>query len=264
MKYYSIIASGIMFALMSCGGNKTDENPAETDSVVADTAADRADDSYEQTLYETSDGYRHVDELFDDFLFTFVRSRQLQKERRNKNVGGDFSFMCGDYTTNFFSNKRELSLKEDTLLFNAVVEKINLNERNITEFYFKKQNGRWQLVSSKKKGFDESDMKDFLDFYAKFSSDSTFEEESLAGSIRFSMMDPEADDQEVDGTIDRAQFPAMCSEIPHGIISNIRYGQRYSGKRKIMLQKLSMGDGMSETFTFEKRGDDWKLTGYEN
>lgn len=231
---------------------------------------------------ESEDRYNaRADELFDDFLYNYVSDIKLQQCRtffplteiradgevvaiEEDDWKQDFSFMNNEYTTNLYNDEREKSINEDTTLTLASLEKIDLLDKMITSFDFIKDHGRWNLKTIRHISFDKSDLADFLRFYSRFSQDTCFNYASLARSIRISMMDPEDDEQSIDGFVTKDQWNTVHSGIPEGIITNIRYGQRYRRPKRILMEKISMGNGMSETFTFRKTDTRWELTGYEN
>ena len=127
-----------------------------------------------------------------------------------------------------------------------------------------KEDGKWILSSVRNLNFKESDLSDFLSFYSRFAQDTAFRSKSLARSIRISMLDPEDDTQMIEGFITRDQWITVDGGIPEGIITNIRYGQRYKRARNILMEKIGMGNGLSDTFFFSKNGRKWEMVGYEN
>lgn len=222
-----------------------------------------------------------VDELFDDFLYSYVHDKELQHKRTKfplkerlsdgstRTVSEDmwhdvFEFMDKDYTTTIYNNAQEKVVNEDMALTQASLEKIDLVNQMLTSYDFVKEDGKWILSSVRNLGFNESDLSDFLNFYTIFSRDTAFRKKSLARSIRISMTDPENETQMIEGFITRDQWTTVDGGMPEGIITNIRYGQKYKRARKILMEKISMGNGMSETFFFSKNGRNWELVGYEN
>lgn len=231
-------------------------------------------------LQESSKDDR-VDELFDDFLYSYVHDKDLQHQRtifplcenfidgtqrciEKEQWTEEFKFMKGEYSTNFYTSEQEKVINENTSLGIASLERIDLDNRNIIIYDFVRNEHKWQLSAIQHKNFAESDMGDFLDFYHDFVYDTKFQYRSLARSIRISMMDPDDDSQNIDGFITRNQWAGLSGGLPQGIITNIRYGQHFSDTKTILLEKVSMGDGMSETFTFSLTGQGWKLIGYDN
>ena len=265
-RFFSIGLVTILIVTAACSGGKTEQETGDEDSLL-NTDADTVllpDEEETDLPLMPKEGEVRVDELFDDFLYTFVRSHRIQNSRTEQGLNCDLSFMAGEFCTNLYSSQSEMSLNEDTMLSVASVERIDLNEQEITSFKFQKQKGKWRLTSKEVYGFAGSDMCDFLQFYARFTTDSIFQYKSMARSIRVTMMDPDDENQSIEGFIDRAQWPTVIGEFPSGVISNIRSGQIYDGRRRMMLEKMAMGQGLSETFTFEKHGNDWKLTQFDN
>lgn len=275
---YICAGVAILFSCTRTAGQQTDNTPtatSKTDSfrtsvLVTDMEADPAD------RYSA-----RADELFDDFLYNYINDSCLRHERTifplteilengdERKIGEgewhhDFGFMNKEYTTNLYNDEREKSINEDTTLVFASLEKIDLLGMSLTSFDFIKEKGKWNLKTIRHIPFDKSDLADFLYFYSRFTQDTIFNHASLARSIHISMMDPEDDEQTLDGFVTKDQWNTVNSGIPEGIITNIRYGQRYKHAKRILVEKISMGNGMSETFTFRKTNKRWELTGYEN
>lgn len=222
-----------------------------------------------------------VDELFDDFLYNYIHDKEMRHKRTKfplkehlsdgsmRTVREDmwhevFDFMDKEYTTTIYNNEQEKSITEDTSLTQASLERIDLVKHVVTSYDFVKEDGKWILSSVRNLNFKESDLSDFLSFYSRFAQDTAFRSKSLARSIRISMLDPEDDTQMIEGFITRDQWITVDGGIPEGIITNIRYGQRYKRARNILMEKIGMGNGMSETFFFSKNGRKWEMVGYEN
>ena len=224
---------------------------------------------------------RGGDELFDDFLFCYINDSNFQLQRTSfpvvlteldgkvDSVGkedwdGYFEFMEGEYTTNLYNSEQEKNTIEDTVCLQASVERINLNTKVITTFEFIKDNGKWNLRSIENQTFKQSDLADFLKFYSLFSQDTSFQYRSLAKSIRISMHDPDDEDQTLDGFVTKDQLSTLNSGFPDGIISNIRCGQQFAGTRKVLMEKVCLGNGIIESFHFQRKGKTWELVAYEN
>ena len=111
--------------------------------------------------------------------------------------------------------------------------------------------------------FADDVLSDFYRFYAKFSSDSVFQAQSLAPMLNVSIHDTEDELSIIEGTIDASQWVSFCPEVPQNVISNIRYNQHYTNQRVVM-QKCGMGTGLQEVFTFNNEGHGWRLTSYED
>lgn len=221
------------------------------------------------------------EELFDDFLYNYIQDTVLQHERvafplqeilpdgsvsqiSEDDWNEDLYLTPADYTTALYNNEAEMSINEDTALVSASVDRINLEQETIKSYDFLRRNARWNLVAIRNLSFLNSDLKDFLQFYSRFATDTIFRNNSLASSIHVSMTDPDDESQSIDGFINREQWPTISPELPAGIIMNIRYGQQYLHSKRLMMEKTSIGDGMSEVFSFAKGNRGWELVGYEN
>ena len=263
-------------------GGETQGDQSAQDTATVDSVTVREQLSPEEEMLEEAALSPRVDELFDDFIYTFTRARGFRNSRihfpvivtdidgtvhrQNSHEWSDsMTFLNGEYTTRFYTSASQLSLDEDTSQVHASVEKINLHDRIITSYDFQKMQGKWMLTACRHQHVASSDMADFLQFYATFSTDSIYRIESISGNLHVSMMDPDQDDQKIDGVIQRDQFSAMCPDVPEGIITNIRYdSQDYTDTPTILMHKNGQGNGMFESFTFEKGSSGWKLVNYEN
>ena len=224
---------------------------------------------------------RGGDELFDDFLFCYINDNNFQLQRtmfpvvttelggkvdsvHKEEWDGYFDFMEGEYTTNLYNDEQERNTNDDPECLQASVERINLHTKITTIFKFTKVNGKWSLGSIENQRFEQSDLADFLKFYSFFSQDSAFQYRSLAKSIRVSMHDPDDEDQTMEGFVTKDQLSILNSGFPEGVISNIRYGQQFAGTKKILMEKVCLGNGMIESFHFQRKGKMWELVAYEN
>ncbi len=252
------------------------EVPVEAeDSLDADTLPE---ESSEMRELEAS---LNLDRVFDDFMYAFVRSPRLQRERvhyplpvvtadslqdtlvRYLDCASEFGFMMGDFYTLLFSHPSQMEESKSADEETVRVERINLHEMQVRSFDFERRHGKWMLIGLEDKGVGQSDCADFLEFYAHFSTDSLFQSRHLARRLRFSMLDPEDDNIYVEGTITAQQWFSFCPDVPSGIISNVRYGQTFLPDHMV-LQKCGIANGMQETFTFDQKGGRWLLTSYEN
>lgn len=245
------------------------------DSLAADTMPAESPELREM------EASMNLDRDFDDFMYAFVRSPRLQRERvhyplpvvsadtlqdslvRYLDCAGEFGFMMGEFYTLLFSHPSQMEDAKSADEETVSVERINLHEMQIRSFNFERRHGKWMLVGLEDRGVGQSDCGEFLDFYASFSTDSLFQSRHLARRLRFSMLDPEDDNIYIEGTITSQQWFSFCPDVPSGIISNVRYGQTFL-PHHMVLQKCGFANGLQETFTFDKKGGRWLLTSYEN
>ena len=216
-------------------------------------------------------------------LFSFLHSQTLRQERTTNplplehieretelledfNPEFEFSFMSGEYFTTLYGNASQMQEEDDQELEEDSIvslQRINLNDGTIRNFRFLREEGRWKLEAIREETVADDNLSDFLNFYARFCSDSIFQSQSIANPLRIRLQDSEDEDGSIDGIIDAEQWQTFCPEVPSGIISNIRKGQHYSGRR-IVMRKSGLSNGLQEVFTFTKERTGWRLTRYEN
>ena len=107
-------------------------------------------------------------------------------------------------------------------------------------------------------------VKDFLNFYEHFSTDSVFQQESLAREVSISMEDPEGEMGGIEGIIEADQWPMFRPEMPTGSFIHIDFGQSFPHPDHIYFLKCGISNGMMDVFTFRNEDGRWKMTGYEN
>lgn len=244
------------------------------DTLISDSVAE-----VEEEMDEAVEENR-VDGSFDDFIFTFTRLPHLQAQRTdfplplitaegeettvsNRREVGDFGFLEGDYYTVLYGSMRELEAEHDGTDSLVRVDRVDLESLSMRTYTFERLNGKWHLTRLHDRMFGEDILSDFYRFYAKFSSDSTFQAQSLAPQLHVSIHDTEDELSVIEGTIDANQWTSFCPEVPSGIISNIRYNQHYTSQR-IVMQKCGMGTGLQEVFVFHHDGTGWHLKSYED
>ena len=173
------------------------EVPVEAeDSLDADTLPE---ESSEMRELEAS---LNLDRVFDDFMYAFVRSPRLQRERvhyplpvvtadslqdtlvRYLDCASEFGFMMGDFYTLLFSHPSQMEESKSADEETVRVERINLHEMQVRSFDFERRHGKWMLIGLEDKGVGQSDCADFLEFYAHLSTDSLFQSRHLARRLR--------------------------------------------------------------------------------
>jgi hypothetical protein len=252
------------------------DSTAVEESVVSDTLSE-----VEEEIEEADESDR-LDTSFDDFMFAFTHSDRLQSKRiiwplaytdsegntRNVsslNVNSEFRFLEGDFFTVMYGDRKQVEkqkLETDDSL--VIVERIDLMEEKLRNYEFKLLSGKWKLTSMRDIEFHESDIYDFLTFYARFCSDSLYQQDHVDQPLRVMVLDPEMDDAYIEGTINAEQWRSFCPDVPQGVISNIRYGVQKYRPKQMILQKSGSSNGLQELFIFHKENNEWYLTAYEN
>ncbi len=275
MKQFFVVVLCLLL-LASCGGSKTSNTeetvPADSTVVTADSLAvsDASDD-----LLANLPMPKAADELFDDFLYNFAANRKLQMERIAfplKKVNGnkvetidkrqwrmERYFMRQQYYTLLFDSERHMEVVKDTSVNHAVVEMIYFNTGAIIQHVFNRLRGVWMLTEIQTIPISASNNASFLEFYSRFSTDTEFQEESLAESIQFEGPDPDDDFARMDGVITPDTWEAFAPELPKQMIYNIIYGKpRPEGNRKVFVLR-GIANGMELEMTFQRKGGEWRL-----
>ena len=256
----------------------TDKKPAPAvDSTAADTAvADtQAMDSTEKLIEETPMP-KAADELFDDFLFNFAASRKLQMERihfplavyRNDKLKKHIAkrhwkmehfFMRQDYYTLIFDNHKQMNLMKDTTIDHVVIEKVFYSRKVVQQFLFNRINGQWMMTSINYKPMYQNMNSSFLKFYGSFATDTAFQSRHLHNPVKFTGPDPDDDFSTMTGEIEPETWPAFAPQLPHGMIYNIIYGQKYTESSQKIFVIRGIANGMETRLTFKRIGGRWQL-----
>ena len=264
----------VCFTSVGC----TDKKPVPAvDSTAADTAvADtQAMDSTEK-LIEENPMPKAADELFDDFLFNFAASRKLQMERihfplavyRNDKLKKHIAkrhwkmehfFMRQDYYTLIFDNHKQMNLMKDTTIDHVVIEKVFYSRKVVQQFLFNRINGQWMMTSINYKPMYQNMNSSFLKFYGSFATDTAFQSRHLHNPVKFTGPDPDDDFSTMTGEIEPETWPAFAPQLPHGMIYNIIYGQKYTESSQKIFVIRGIANGMETRLTFKRIGGRWQL-----
>ena len=270
-------------AMLSCGGSEQGTGNKEYEAEYEETEPADTLVQEKEELSLSQEESPALDGVFNDFLFAYLHSRTLRRERTAKPLrlehttrpaemleefdpDFEFGFLSGEYFTTLYGSTSQMleedeeESEEDTIVS---LQRINLNDGTIRNFHFLREQGHWQLDAIREATFEDDDLGDFLSFYAQFCNDSIFQTQSIANPLHIVIQDPEDGDGSINGIIDANQWQTFCPEVPSGIISNIRKGQSYGGQ-KIVLRKSGLSNGLQEVFTFTKERGTWRLTRYEN
>ena len=247
-----------------------------SDNMSANEADEETDEDIMDMLLGEEPVPVSVDELFDDFIFNFASSRQLQLERiafpltinsgsRKDTVNREdwkmehFFMNDGEYTLLFDSHEQMENLK-DTTLNEAVVEKIFLEEEFIRQYVFSRHDGKWMLCEVRNQTLPRNPNASFIDFYHHFVTDSAFQHESLSEEIDFVGPDPDNDFSQMEGVITPDSWDAFSPELPQGMLFNIVYGRQDSTSNEKIFVLRGIANGQELELTFHRKNDRWRLT----
>ena len=265
----------VCFTSVGCSDKKPAQvhDSTSVDSVIADT---QAVDSTEKLIEETPMP-KAADELFDDFVFNFAANRKLQMKRVHfplpvyhndklvKSIGKrawkmEHFFMHQDYYTLIFDNQKQMNLVKDTAIDHVVIEKVFYAKKKVQQFLFNRINGEWMMTSINYKPMYTNMNASFLKFYGKFATDSAFQAEHLHNPVKFVGPDPDDDFSTMSGDIEPETWPAFAPQLPHGMIYNIIYGQKYSESNQKIFVIRGIANGMETILTFKRVHGKWMLT----
>ena len=265
----------VCFTSVGCSDKKPAQvhDSTSVDSVIADT---QAVDSTEKLIEETPMP-KAADELFDDFVFNFAANRKLQMKRVHfplpvyhndklvKSIGKrawkmEHFFMHQDYYTLIFDNQKQMNLVKDTAIDHVVIEKVFYAKKKVQQFLFNRINGEWMMTSINYKPMYTNMNASFLKFYGKFATDSAFQAEHLHNPVKFVGPDPDDDFSTMSGDIEPETWPAFAPQLPHGMIYNIIYGQKYDESNQKIFVIRGIANGMETILTFKRVHGKWMLT----
>lgn len=264
----------VCFTSVGCSDKKPAQvhDSTSVDSVIADT---QTVDSTEKLIEETPMP-KAADELFDDFVFNFAANRKLQMKRVHfplpvyhndklvKSIGKrawkmEHFFMHQDYYTLIFDNQKQMNLVKDTAINHVVVEKVFYAKKTVQQFLFNRINGEWMMTSINYKPMYSNMNASFLKFYGQFATDSTFQAEHLHNPVKFVGPDPDDDFSTMSGDIEPETWPAFAPQLPHGMIYNIIYGQKYAESNQKIFVIRGIANGMETILTFKRIHGKWML-----
>ena len=265
----------VCFTSVGCSDKKPAQvhDSTSVDSVIADT---QTVDSTEKLIEETPMP-KAADELFDDFVFNFAANRKLQMKRVHfplpvyhndklvKSIGKrawkmEHFFMHQDYYTLIFDNQKQMNLVKDTAIDHVVIEKVFYAKKTVQQFLFNRINGEWMMTSINYKPMYSNMNASFLKFYGRFATDSAFQAKHLHNPVKFVGPDPDDDFSTMSGDIEPETWPAFAPQLPHGMIYNIIYGQKYAESNQKIFVIRGIANGMETILTFKRVHGKWMLT----
>ena len=256
--------------------NKKKVEPADsTKTVVADTTDTTNNvDSATKIIAETPMP-KAADQLFDDFFFNFIANKKLQRKRivfplpveNNGKVTKqiarnqwkmDYFFRPKGYYTLIFDNEDQAEYAKSTKLDTVIVEKINLTQRKVEQYYFDHQDGKWEMNKINNIGFAQKYNAAFLEFLSKFLANNG--RGSIKDPLPYVGIDPSGETtNKVNTTIPASEWSTYLPEVPKNNIYNILYGQKYGESKKKILVFRGLSNGIETQLEFKNRGKSWRL-----
>lgn len=272
----------LLSVLFSCtGGNK---QVVDVEELHIQDSIDSAQDTL-HLMPEEPEPPKAVDELFDDFFFTFAINPTFQLRRINfplpcedgdekKEITRDdwqqFNrFNSQEFFSVIFDRDADMALQKDTAINRVNVEWIYLQDDYVETYTFRRFKSKWILMAVRMSEICDLPNGNFLKFYARFVNDSAFQSESIHEPLKFTTtdaIDEDEADAETDTLLNISDWFAMKEElpIPQDALVSIDYGQPSQNHSHKILLMEGMGNGLYVTFKFRKEEGNWRLSAIEN
>lgn len=277
-----ILWGSVMLVLIVACTSKTRKNPFDGLTNLVDSAACvRAVESADIMAEEQTATMPAGIEQFDDFIFNFASDSVLQRQRtvfpllcmegdekRNipeKEWKHDYLFTKQNYYTLLFDREKEMDVVGDTSQTSVQVEWIFLKTHRVKSYCFERKQGAWMLMSVQTRPIAKGGDDNFVEFYARFATDSIYQLEHVHHPLQFVTIDPDDEFSILETTLDANQWLAFRPVLPVDKLSNIDYGQKNEDLSRTKILKVNgIGNGYSNIFYFRKRRGEWKLYKYED
>ncbi|MBR1666972.1 MAG: DUF4348 domain-containing protein [Bacteroidaceae bacterium] len=275
MKKGLVIALAVGGLFVSCENKKMTNVFDSEDEVGDDSIEAYAGDTLH--LFEEEEPPVAVDELFDDFFYNFIDDARFQSQRivyplpckddeeEGKLTKQDWEqydhFKNQELLSVIYEREEDLVLAKDTSMQSVNIEWIQLQDDDVERFRFHRLDGKWMLTEIDKKKRKDMPNGEFVDFYAQFIADSTFQRAALAAPLKVILTSDDGEEEPEEEHVNADEWFEMRENmpLPKDVIVNVDYGQAsISQNRKILLLQ-GISNGMQIKFKFNKVGNDWKL-----
>lgn len=276
------VFSGLLLLLFiaACGNKQKTSDPFAALTQMVDSARQQPD-SLQQPVEDESPKPIEADELFDDFIFNYASDDALQRQRtifplpyykddtpvkiEKKYWEHDYLFSQQSYYTLLFDREEDMDMVGDTALTSVQVEWVYLKTRMIKKYYFERIKGAWMLEAINLRKIEKGENEAFVDFYARFVTDSVYQSKHIHTPLKFITIDPDDEFSILETTLDLNQWYAFRPILPTDRLSNINYGQKNEDQSTTKILKVNgIGNGYSTVFYFRKKRGEWELYKYED
>lgn len=250
---------------------------------VFDTEDEPEEDSVEAFIGDTLHLFDEieppaaVDELFDDFLYNFIDDAHFQGQRivyplpcktgdeEKKLTQQEWPqydhFKNQELLSVIYEREQDFVLSKDTSMQSVAVEWIGLKSDEVEKFHFNRVENKWMLTEIDKKHRSEIPNGDFLNFYARFVADSTYQRGALAEPVKVILTSEDGEEEPQEEHLNADEWFEMRQSLPlpTDAIVNVNYGQASISQNRKILMLQGLGNGMQMKFKFNKQDDGWKL-----
>lgn len=269
----------VLLVLVSCLGSG--KKIADVEELHMQDSIDSANDTL-HLIEEDVEPPQAVDELFDDFFYTFISNSSFQLSRvsfplqcyegdvKKEILRSDWQqfnrFSSQDFYAVIYETDTDMELQKDTSINRVSVEWIYLEDDYVETYVFRRFDSKWLLKEVTISDIDDLPNGNFLKFYAQFASDSIRQVEAIKVPLKLTITDDADDAYQHDTLLNISDWFDMQAEmpIPKEALVNIDYGQPNESNwhKNLLLEGIS--SGLAVTFKFRKEYGEWKLFGIEN
>ncbi len=240
---------------VSCkfGKDDADDNVDADSTGVDSTGLEQLDLFKEEVIPESAD------ELFDDFLFSYISSKKFKNER-TKMKNETLSLTEEQSVIVIYERENDLNLQKDTSLVHVLLEKIEWGDDQIELYDFNRIHGKWYLTGDSVNSVYDTPNASFLEFLKNFITDAGYQYESLRLPVLFKCFS-EDEEEIITRHIDYDEWQELVNDLPDmkSEVINIDYGQSLisTNRKSVLLKGLS--NGLLITFHFDFSGGRWYL-----
>ncbi|KAA6327947.1 hypothetical protein EZS27_023112 [termite gut metagenome] len=263
---------GIFFSLCSSCRNEQKNKDSYLSPSVTAISTEEIPEKDERT---------QIDKLFDDFIYNFTSDSKLQRQRilfplsynnlnysskiQKKDWQHDSLYAKENSYTLIFEKEEDMELPKDTSLTSVQMEWILPESHIMKKYCFRRIKETWYLEAINVFAYEKGEGENFIDFFFRFSNDTSFQQKRIKEPLTFVTNDPDDDFSIIKTTLALNQWIAFKPEFPTGKISNIDYGQQNNtDSRKKIVALKSVGNGFSNTLYFQRKQGKWELYKFED
>lgn len=276
MRNTIIILLALLFVLGGCEYKNSTNIPTNLEANGSDTVElilDQVDSSTIELLPQEADG------VFADFIYDFTNEKSFQKQRikfplsikldkNRKEITRDkwvHQRLYADSTYYFsvYASEQFIDLENDTFLKKAYMEWVALEKQFVYSLNFSKKEGIWMLDSITSTPFDCHENGDFFEFYRLFSTNEHYQIDHISQHFLFKTLDNETS-SEIEGYIERNQWPVYAPFLPHGTLVFINHNQPFAESSQRILMIANPNENIEMWLYFRKNGKNgWELYSIE-
>ena len=270
-----------LLSLLFCSCWHSSELTDSSEDEVVEDSIEAEEDSL--ILFEEEDVPVSADELFDDFFFSFTTDQRFQMQRVkfplkckegqdelviSREEWKEFNrFTTQEFYSVLYERESDMEIQKDTAVNEVSVDWIYLDDDYVERYNFvRSQDGQWLLLDFGKEETSATPYASFVNFYAKFASDSIFQRESIQFPLHVVAEEQSDEDEGGEAYLSPDEWFEFRQEMPmpEGVMTNINYGQpSISQNRKILLVE-GMSNGLYVKYKFDRTNGKWRLYEIEN